>query len=75
VEVALTADDVGVVHAFYGTAIALFLFSLVRYGHQYYSARVSDFGSSLGRSFAAGDDRRPAAPRRRVTSFPVELRR
>jgi catechol 2,3-dioxygenase-like lactoylglutathione lyase family enzyme len=53
-EIALTADDVGVVHAFYGTAIAAGGRTgwepgvRPEYNHEYYSARVFDFdGNSL----------------------------
>ena len=53
-EIALTADDVGVVHAFYGTAIAAGGRAgsepgvRPEYNREYYSARVFDFdGNSL----------------------------
>ena len=53
-EIALTAEDAGVVHAFYGTAIAAGARAdwepgvRPEYNHTYYAARVLDFdGNSL----------------------------
>ncbi|MGH3064512.1 MAG: VOC family protein [Gaiellaceae bacterium] len=69
-ELALTADDVGAVHAFYGTAIAAGARSdwepgvRPEYNDAYYSARVFDFdGNSLEAVFRgqAAALQRPAA--------------